>query len=114
MKVGGEEEKIDERIREHLDAVAEIQITDIQPMTQMTITEYGVRKQLKRLKEGKAPGLDGLKAEIFKTMLNSDVSVRALNQAYMVISEDGKDSSNCEKSKTTLQKQKEETNSKRP
>ena len=102
VNINGVEIEIPRELREHYDAVVKLNLKDIKPMKDTIITRDDIKKQLKRLKEGKAPGPDGIKPEIYKTFLDSDISINALQQSYKKIIDSGEKNKNWNKSKTTL------------
>jgi hypothetical protein len=50
----------------------------MKPMGKITITTRMVEKHLKKMKNGKAPGLDGLKTEIYKELVKSNKCIEKL------------------------------------
>ena len=102
LNIDGIEIEIQRDLREHYDTVAKLNLKNIKPMKETIITKEDIKKQLKRLKEGKAPGPDGIKPEIYKALVDSDIGINALQQSYKKIIDNGEKSRKWNKSKTTL------------
>ena len=58
-------------LREHLDYAFRIDETSINPMEKPIITLLKVENQINSMKNGKSPGPDGMKIEIYKTLLEN-------------------------------------------
>ena len=102
IAVENDRREIPRVMREHIDAVAQVLTKNIIPMEKVVITEEDIRNQLKKLKEGKAPGPDGLKPELFRLMSKSEICIKALKTSYNSIIESGRENPEWDKSKTTL------------
>ncbi|MEL6606481.1 MAG: reverse transcriptase family protein, partial [Cyanobacteria bacterium J06614_10] len=64
-------------IREHIEAGVQIMERNrIKPMNKPDITEEKIKKCLKRLKKKKAPGPDGMKAELYKPLTESKKCIK--------------------------------------
>ncbi|XP_068246511.1 uncharacterized protein [Palaemon carinicauda] len=74
-------------IREHADAVATVIPGNITSMKKVEIAVIDIKQQIQKLKDGKAPGPDGIKPEIFKTMKDSEICINELKKAYKYILE---------------------------
>ena len=71
-------------------------------MEDNTITEEEVKKHLKRLKEKKAPGPDGLKSELYKMMTESDTFIREITVNFDTILKEAVVSRDWKTSNTVL------------
>jgi len=72
--------KFDREIREHIDMVMSVEET-ISPMNSDTIQPNDIVAQIRRMKTGKSPGPDGLKAEIYKELMLSPKYILTLTRA---------------------------------
>ena len=67
-----------------------------------------IKRQIKKLKNRKAPGPDGLKPELFKIMKDSEICINGLKMSYKYILESGEENPNWDTSKNyTCTKSKE-------
>ena len=73
------ERNIREQLREHLDMAFPIEKI-IRPMREPSITEKKVKSCLKRLKNKKAAGPDGLKSELYKTLGEDEECLKVLTK----------------------------------
>ena len=89
IEVGHEIREMPRVTREHLDAVAAVIPGNIVPMMKVEITEDDIKQQISKLKDGKAPGPDGLKPELFKIMKDSEICINDLKISYRYILESG-------------------------
>ena len=89
-------------LREHMDATMEIG-NIIKPMDRTKITVEDLKKQLKKTKDKKCPGPDGIRPELMKALSGSDVCMKHLANCYNAILEDGIRGTNWEFSITKLQ-----------
>ena len=71
-------------------------------MPRFDITEENITKQLKKIKDNKAPLPDGIKPELYKAMIDSKPCIRYLKRCYRSIVEKGKKSWSWGSSKTTM------------
>ena len=72
-------------LTEHMDSIATVMTRQCKPMEDDVITEEEVKKHLKRLKDKKAPGPDGLKSELYKMMTGSDTFIREITLSFNTI-----------------------------
>jgi len=97
---------IDEKTREHFDMVFNIS-NKIHPMVDTQVTAEDIRKQIKKMKTGKAPGPNGLKAELYKELVKSDKYLTSLADAMNEqLQNDGNIPEDWKKSKTVMKKKK--------
>ena len=69
----------EKRIKEHLDMEFKLQ-THIKPMMDTVIDTNKITKTIKSMKKGKSAGPDGLKIELYKEMLESEVCLQKLTE----------------------------------
>jgi len=68
-------------LTEHFDAITEVDIK-IKHMTEPKVTKQKIIRCLKKIKTGKAAGLDGLKPDYYKAMLKNDTCIETLVKCY--------------------------------
>ena len=76
------------QLEEHLDAVMQVPHY-IVPMKDYKVTIIELKRQLKKAKEKKSPGPDGIKAELYKVMTDSEKCLTELTKCYNNIIELG-------------------------
>ena len=94
--------QINEQIREHFDLAMEISQRLVIPMIDHKITPKEIQTQLKKTKDKKSPGPDGLKAELLKVLTESEVCMKELARCYNTIIETGEKPSGWELSHTKM------------
>ena len=93
--------KVDFKLREHLDAAIPVP-HHIVPMKDHEITLKEVQEQIKRAKEGKSPGPDGIKIELIKALQDSNTCLLELTKCYNEIIRTGVKESKWSESNTKL------------
>ena len=88
-------------IREHLDMAAKTE-KEIVYMDYPEVTEEQVKKNLKKLKKGKAAGPDGMRPEFYRALEESQVFIKAMKGAVNKITEEEDPPFDWEESKTTM------------
>ena len=74
------------------------------------ISEEEVKKVLEKLKTGKSAGLDGLRAELYKELINDRRAIEKLTASYKKILQEKQEPTEWKKSKTIMIPKKEQTN----
>ena len=74
------------------------------------VNEEEVKKVLEKLKTGKAAGLEGLKAELYKELINDRRAIEKLTASYKKVLEVKHEPTEWKKSKTIMIPKKEQTN----
>ena len=89
-------------LQEHFDMAIKTINRFIQPMTPQSITKEEVIFQLKKTKNRKAPGLDGLKPDHYTAMISSTLCVENLTKSLNKIMLENNIPADWKKSKTNL------------
>ena len=86
------EEEINVNMIEHYDALngTIAQGNRGSPMGEIVFAEEELKKIIGEVKEGKQPGPDKLKGEIYKALMGSDIFMHALVQAFNKVMEEGR------------------------
>ena len=71
-------------------------------MDGIVVNKEEVKKAVRRMKSGKQPGIDGIKAEVYKWMLESEVCVNAMCKYYNDVLEKGEPVKEWSVSKTCM------------
>ena len=66
------------------------------------ISEEEVKKVLEKLKTGKSAGLDGLRAELHKELINDRRAIEKLTESYKKVLEEKQEPTEWKKSKTIM------------
>ena len=97
----GKELKIDSQLGVHFDAVMKIP-QYVMPMCNHTITVDEICLQLKKTKDKRSPGPDGLKAQLIKMLKGSQLCMEELARCYNDIIQTGNKSPGWEMSHTKM------------
>ena len=66
-------------LRDHIDSSIKVVSSSIQAMKKPYINKSDVITQIKQMKDGKAPGPDGVKAEVYKILLEDDDLIETIS-----------------------------------
>ena len=90
------------QLEEHFDMAIQTLQRHIHPMKPQMITKEEVTQQLKKTKNGKAPGLNGLKPDLYTAMLSSDLCIDVLTKSLNKVILENNLPRDWKKSKTNL------------
>ena len=71
-------------------------------VSRFEISEEEVKKVLEKLKTGKSTGLDGLRAELYKELINDTRAIEKLTASYKKVLEEKQEPTEWKKSKTIM------------
>ena len=89
-------------LREHFDMAIPVNNKKAYPMEKLVLTKDDMKKQLTKMKNGKAAGTDGIKPDFYKALTNSNKCITKLAECQNKTLQNKKGQENWKESRTTL------------